>query len=54
MSNLINKAYKFRFYPQNDLKEILAKTFGCARFVYNQTLAFSEQHYSQKPILESP
>ena len=53
MSNLINKAYKFRFYPQNDLKEILAKTFGCTRFVYNQTLAFSETHYAQKPILES-
>ncbi|NCQ52238.1 helix-turn-helix domain-containing protein [archaeon] len=44
MSNLINKAYKFRFYPPNDLKEILAKTFGCSRFVYNQTLAFSEAH----------
>jgi len=44
MSNLINKAYKFRFYPQNDLKVILAKTFGCSRFVYNKTLAFSETH----------
>ena len=52
MSNLINKAYKFRFYPQNDLKVILAKTFGCSRFVYNQTLAFSESHYSNKESIQ--
>ena len=53
MSKLIKRAYKFRFYPQNDLKVILAKTFGCVRFVYNQTLDFSEKHYAQKVVLES-
>ena len=52
MSNLINKAYKFRFYPQNDLKVILAKTFGCSRFVYNHTLAFSESHYANKESIQ--
>ena len=53
MSKLIPKAYKFRFYPQDDLKIILAKTFGCVRFVYNKTLDFSEKHYAQKEVLES-
>jgi putative transposase len=53
MSNLVQKAYKLRFYPQNDLKIILAKTFGCTRFVYNQTLDYSENHYAQKEILVS-
>ncbi len=53
MSKLIKRAYKFRFYPKNDLKVILAKTFGCVRFVYNQTLNFSEKHYAQKELLES-
>lgn len=52
MKNQINKAYKFRFYPQDDLKVLLAKTFGCVRFVYNQTLDFSEKHYSNKTTLE--
>ncbi len=53
MSQFINKAYKFRFYPQEELKVILAKTFGCVRFVYNQTLVFSEKHFAQKEVLES-
>lgn len=48
MENIIKRAYKFRFYPQNDLKILLAKTFGCDRFVFNKTLAFSEQHYKNK------
>jgi len=50
---MIKRAYKYRFYPQNDLKVILAKTFGCSRFVYNQTLDFSEKHYADKLVLES-
>ena len=53
MSKLIPKAYKFRFYPQDDLKIILAKTFGCVRFVYNKTLDFSEKHYAQKDIINN-
>ena len=53
MSKLIPKAYKFRFYTQDDLKIILAKTFGCVRFVYNQTLDFSEKHYAQKDIIDN-
>ena len=53
MSKLIPKAYKFRFYPQDDLKIILAKTFGCVRFVYNKTLDFSEKHYAQKDIIDN-
>lgn len=53
MSKIIKKAYKFRFYPQDDLKIILAKTFGCVRFVYNKTLDFSEKHYADKLKLVS-
>ena len=53
MNKIIKRAYKYRFYPQDELKIILAKTFGCVRFVYNKTLDFSEKHYAQKEILES-
>lgn len=35
----MEKAYKFRIYPNRKQKEILAKTFGCCRFVYNHYLA---------------
>lgn len=34
----IKRAYRFRFYPTSEQKEILAQTFGCARFVYNYML----------------
>jgi putative transposase len=32
------RAYKYRFYPTDEQKYILARTFGCARFVYNWAL----------------
>ena len=32
------KTYKFRLYPNNKQKEIIHKTFGCVRFVYNYFL----------------
>ena len=36
---LINKGYKFRFYPNKEQEEYLAKVFGCSRFIYNYFLA---------------
>ena len=32
------KAYKFRLYPNHTQKELIHKTFGCYRFVYNFSL----------------
>ncbi|HEY6287690.1 MAG TPA: RNA-guided endonuclease TnpB family protein [Ktedonobacteraceae bacterium] len=32
------RAYKYRVYPTDEQKLILARTFGCARFVYNWAL----------------
>ncbi len=34
----IKRAYRFRFYPTPEQEHILARTFGCARFVYNHML----------------
>ena len=41
----MNKAYKFRIYPNAEQKELLAKTFGCVRFIYNKMLADKIEHY---------
>ena len=42
------KAYKYRLYP-NDVQKIqLTKTFGCCRFVYNQTLAYRKKVYEEE------
>lgn len=35
----INKAYKFRIYPSQEQQELIDKTIGCSRFVYNEFLA---------------
>ena len=35
----MEKAYKFRIYPNKKQQELINKTFGCCRFVYNKYLA---------------
>ncbi|MBD3186406.1 helix-turn-helix domain-containing protein, partial [Candidatus Bathyarchaeota archaeon] len=35
----IDIAYKFRIYPNVAQEEMLNKTFGCCRFLWNQMLA---------------
>ena len=41
----MNKAYNFRMYPNKEQKELLNKTFGCVRFVYNRMLAERKEIY---------
>ena len=41
----MNKAFKFRIYPNADQRILLAKTFGCCRFIYNRMLADKIAHY---------
>lgn len=35
----MEKAYKFRIYPNKEQEKLINKTFGCVRFVYNRYLA---------------
>ena len=42
------KAYNYRIYPNNEQKVQIAKTFGCCRFVYNQTLAYRKEKYEKE------
>ena len=43
----INKAFKYRIYPNKAQAEIFAKHFGCTRFVYNHFLRQRIDHYNQ-------
>ena len=43
----MNRAFKFRIYPNKEQQIQLAKTFGCVRFVYNRMLAEKREHYEQ-------
>ena len=35
----MEKAYRYRIYPNKKQQELIAKTFGCCRFIYNKYLA---------------
>ena len=43
----MNKAFKFRLYPNEEQKIIFAKTFGCTRFIYNKMLSDKIDYYKQ-------
>lgn len=47
MNRSITKSYKFRLYPNQCQKQMIEKTFGCKRFVYNHFLAKSIEDYNQ-------
>ena len=42
------RAYRYRIYPTEEQKVLLAKTFGCCRFVYNWALNLKIQTYKQE------
>jgi putative transposase len=35
---MTKRVYRYRIYPTADQEHILAKTFGCARFIFNHML----------------
>ena len=42
------RAYQYRIYPTDEQKQNLARTFGCARFVYNWALRLRTDAYYQE------
>ncbi|MCY8565628.1 IS200/IS605 family element RNA-guided endonuclease TnpB [Bacillus sonorensis] len=44
---LVNKAYKFRIYPNKEQEVLIAKTIGCSRFVFNYFLAQWNDAYKE-------
>ncbi len=45
---LKSRAYRYRFYPTEEQKQILARTFGCVRYVYNWGLRLKTDAYYKK------
>ena len=46
------RSFKIRLYPTKEQEVMIQKTFGCCRFVYNQTLKYRKELYesSKKSI----
>ena len=45
--NIMYKAYMFRLYPNKKQEEIINKTVGCTRFIYNHFLEDKKIEYEQ-------
>ena len=43
----MNKAYKFRLYPDSEQEVLINKTFGCVRFIYNKMLGDKIAYYEE-------
>lgn len=43
----MNKGYRYRLYPTIEQKIMFAKTFGCARFIYNKMLGDRLDYYKE-------
>ena len=43
----MEKAYKFRIYPNKEQEILIQKTFGCSRFIYNYYLAKKIEMYKE-------
>ena len=41
------KSYKFRLYPNQEQKQLFAKTFGCSRAIWNMMLTDKIKHYEE-------
>ena len=41
-------SYKFRIYPNKEQENLIQRTFGCSRFVYNHFLARRKEVYEQE------
>ena len=41
---MMNKAYKFRIYPNQAQAILVNKTIGCSRFVFNHFLSLWDTH----------
>lgn len=42
----MNKAFEYRIYPNISQQELLQKTFGCCRWVYNRVLSMRKEEYA--------
>ncbi|WP_311950200.1 RNA-guided endonuclease InsQ/TnpB family protein [Halomonas piscis] len=45
---MTKRAYKERFYPTPEQAVLLAQSFGCVRFVWNNTLAYRTEAYQER------
>ncbi|TDD86984.1 transposase [Actinomadura darangshiensis] len=53
MSRMVKRAYKYRFYPTPEQADLLNRTFGCVRLVWNKALAERTRRYAEEGMATS-
>ncbi|MGP3935880.1 RNA-guided endonuclease InsQ/TnpB family protein [Nonomuraea sp. KM88] len=53
MSQIVKRAYKYRFYPTPEQADLLNRTFGCIRLVWNKALAERNRRYTDEHVSTS-
>src|SRR5690348_6349864 len=48
MVKTVKRAYRYRFYPTLEQADLLNRTFGCVRYVYNRALAERSRAWTQE------
>ncbi|MER5323882.1 transposase, partial [Streptosporangium roseum] len=48
MAQRVKRAFTYRFYPTPEQAKQLARTFGCARLVYNKALEERSRAYTRE------
>jgi putative transposase len=48
VAKTVRRAYRYRFYPTPEQADLLNRTFGCARYVYNRALAERSRAWTQE------
>ena len=49
----MNKTFEYRIYPNAKQQELLQKTFGCCRYVYNKVLGLRQDNYKKNKSTQS-
>ncbi|MFD4444343.1 RNA-guided endonuclease InsQ/TnpB family protein [Nocardia sp. NPDC058519] len=47
-ATVVKRAFRYRFYPTDEQREQLERTFGCVRYVYNRGLAERSRAWTQE------
>ena len=47
-TRVVKRSYKYRFYPSPEQAELLNRTFGCVRYVYNRALEARARAWTQE------
>ena len=45
---MTERAYRFRFYPTTEQENLLRRTMGCVRLVYNKALAVKRDSWYER------